>query len=78
MIGTCGRSRRAALPVRGHKPENDIAATGKRGRANADRDARLVHHLKHDGETLPLADQNQRRRFSEGSKQLVVPRYPIL
>jgi hypothetical protein len=43
-----------------------IAATGKRGRANADRDARLVHHLKHDGETLPhLADaKTNGARFS--------------
>ena len=44
---SAARGRRPALRAfAGISQRMMIAATGKRGRANADRDARLVHHLE--------------------------------
>ena len=65
MIGSCGccgvpagRPRDVPEPFARIGQRMVIAATGERRGANADGDARLVHHPEHDGEALPhVADE---------------------
>ncbi len=90
MIGTCGTA--GSLPVTGrpcgrsraYLQRLQVAGVAERGRAEADADARLVHHVEHVGQAaVLLADELADRpglaarlvlAVAEASTVLTVPR----
>ena len=87
--GSLAADRPALRPVAGVLERLEVAGVAERHGAEADADARLVHHVEHAGEAaVRLADQvaDRARRGRPGRKRpspklssvLTVPRYPIL